>query len=312
MPGLFPPVNPDLRFHNYASFLRRRLGGAAARISVDAGFSCPNRDGTRGTGGCIFCNNESFTEGVLYPGLPVEEQVRRTISNQGRLKAFPRLLVYFQPYTNTHAPPEVLERTFRAAFCHPDVVGIVVGTRPDCLGAPVLDVLESIAANRYVSVEIGLQSISDDVLARINRGHTVAEFKDAVARVRRRGIDVTVHLICGLPWDTRENFVASAAFVSGLGVQGVKLHHLHVVTGSPLEALWRRGEVRVLEYREYVSACADFLELLSAEVAVLRLIGSAPREKLLAPVWGKGGREMSRDVAGELERRGAWQGCRRN
>jgi radical SAM protein (TIGR01212 family) len=241
----------------------------------------------------------------------VEEQVRRTIANNVRLKAFRRLLVYFQPYTNTYAPPEVLDRTFRAAFCHPDVVGIVVGTRPDCLGPPVLDVLEEIVGNRYVSVEIGLQSISDDVLAGINRGHTVREFTDAVAAVRRRGIDVAVHLICGLPGDTRENFVATAAFLSGLGVQGVKLHHLHVVAGSGLEPLWRRGEVSVPEYPEYVDACADFLELLCPEVAVLRLIGTAPREALLAPLWGKGGREISRDVAAELHRRGTWQGCRR-
>jgi len=300
-----------LRFHNYASFLRRRLGGPAARISVEAGFTCPNRDGTRGTGGCLYCNNESFTEGVLYPGLPVEEQVRRTIASHTRLKAFRRLLVYFQPYTNSHAPPEELERKYRAAFCHPDVAGIVVGTRPDCLGRAVLDVLEGIARDRYVSVEIGLQSISDDVLAGINRGHTVQEFTEAVSAARQRGIDVAAHLIYGLPGDTRENFVAAAGFLSDLGVQGVKLHHLHVVSGSGLEAPFRRGEVRVPEYGEYVGACADFLERLCPEIAVLRLMGTAPREMLLAPVWEKGSREMSRDVAAELQRRGTWQGSLR-
>jgi len=300
-----------LRFHNYASFLRRRLGGPAARISVEAGFTCPNRDGTRGTGGCLYCNNESFTEGVLFPGLPVEEQVRRTIASHARLKAFRKLLVYFQPYTNSHAPPEELERTYRAAFCHPDVVGIVVGTRPDCLGSAVLDVLEGIARERYVSVEIGLQSISDDVLAGINRGHTVQEFMEAVPAARKRGIDVAVHLIYGLPGDTRVNFVAAAGILSDLGVQGVKLHHLHVVSGSNLESPFRRGEVRVPEYGEYVGACADFLERLCPEIAVIRLIGTAPREMLLAPLWGKGSREMSRDVAAELQRRETWQGSLR-
>jgi radical SAM protein (TIGR01212 family) len=300
-----------LRFHNYASFLRRRLGGPVARISVAAGFTCPNRDGTRGTGGCLYCNNESFTEGVLYPGLPVEEQVRRTIASHARLKSFRRLLVYFQPYTNSHAPPEELERTYRAAFCHPDVAGIVIGTRPDCLGPKVLDVLEGIARERYVSVEIGLQSISDDVLAGINRGHTVREFTEAVPAVRRRGIDVGAHLIYGLPGDTRENFIAAAGFLSVLEVQGVKLHHLHVVSGSGLEAPFRRGEVRVPEYGEYVGACVDFLERLCPEIAVLRLMGTAPRGMLLAPVWGKGSREMSRDVAEELRRRGTWQGSLR-
>lgn len=278
---------------------------------MEAGFTCPNRDGTRGTGGCLYCNNESFTEGVLFPGLPVEEQVRRTIASRARLKSFRRLLVYFQPYTNSHAPPEDLERAYSAAFCHPDVVGIVVGTRPDCLGRGVVDLLDGVAREKYVSVEIGLQSISDGVLAGINRGHTVREFMEAVTAVRRRGIDVGVHLIYGLPGDTRENFVAAAGFLSDLGVQGVKLHHLHVVSGSGLASPFGRGEVRVPEYGEYVSACADFLERLSPEIAVLRLMGTAPPKMLLAPLWEKGSREMSRDVAAELQRRGTWQGSLR-
>ncbi len=172
------------------------------------------------------------------------------------------------------------------------------------------DVLLQVVFQSEIADCEGLFDI-DDVLAGINRGHTVQEFTDAVAAVRRRGIDVAVHLICGLPGDTRENFVATAAFLSGLGGQGVKLHHLHVVAGSGLEPLWRRGEVRVPEYPEYVGACTDFLELLCPDVAVLRLVGTATREVLLAPLWGKGGREVSRDVAAELHRRGTWQGCRR-
>lgn len=282
-----------------------------ARVSVDAGFTCPNRDGWRGTGGCAYCNNDSFTEGVLYPGLPVEEQVRRTIATHGRLRAFRRLLVYFQPSTNSYGPPGELDRTYRKAFSHPDVVGIVVGTRPDCLTEEVIDVLGEIGRNWYVSVEIGLQSISDAVLEAINRRHTVREFSDAVKSVRRRGIDVTAHLIYGLPGDSRENFVAAAGFLSDLDVQGVKLHHLHVVEGSPLAKAWKRGDVRVPGYEEYVGACADFLERLSPEIAVLRLIGTAPDRLLLAPVWPSGSREMSRDVAAELARRDTWQGSRR-
>jgi len=308
---LFPPLHPDLRFHNYASYLRRRVGGAAVRISVDGGFTCPNRDGSRGTGGCLYCNNDSFTGAILYPGLPVEEQVRRTILAPGRHRNARHFLVYFQRFSNSYAPPGELERLYRAAFCHPGVAGIVVGTRPDCLGPEVLDVLEGIGRTAYVSIEIGLQSKSDAVLAGINRGHTVDEFVAAVAAVRARGIDTGVHLIYGLPGDTRANFVETAGFLSGLDIQGVKLHHFHVVAGSPLANEWERGRVRVPEYGEYVSACADFLERLSPEVAVLRLIGSAPPGMLIAPLWEKGGREMARDVAAELERRGTWQGALR-
>ncbi len=308
---MFPPIHPNLRFHNYASYLRRRLGEAAVRISVDGGFTCPNRDGTRGTGGCDFCDNDSFTGGIRYPGLPVEEQVRRMILSPGRHRNYRRLLVYFQRFSNSYAPPEELDRLYRAAFCHPDVAGIVVGTRPDCLGEDVLDVLEGIGRSAYVFVEIGLQSKSDAVLARVNRGHTVDEFVAAVAAVRARGLDAGVHLIYGLPGDTRANFVETAGFLSGLDVQGVKLHHFHVVTGSVMARDWERGTVRVPEYGEYVSACSDFLERLSPEVAVMRLIGEAPPGRLVAPLWGKGGREMARDVAAELARRGTWQGALR-
>ena len=308
---MFPPIHPDLRFHNYASYLRRRLGETAVRISVDGGFTCPNRDGTRGTSGCVYCDNDSFTGGILFPGLPVEEQVRRTILSPGRHRNARRLLVYFQRYSNSYAPPEELDRLYRAAFCHPDVAGIVVGTRPDCLGEEVLDVLEGIGRNGYVFVEIGLQSKSDAVLARVNRGHTVSEFVAAVAAVRARGIDIGVHLIYGLPGDTRENFVETADFLSGLDVQGVKLHHFHVVAGSAMAREWEKGMVRVPEYGEYVSACADFLERLSSEIAVLRLIGQAPPGRLIAPLWEKGGREMAQDVAAELARRGTWQGALR-
>ncbi|GAB4364440.1 MAG: TIGR01212 family radical SAM protein [Deltaproteobacteria bacterium] len=305
------PLHPDLRFHNYATYLRRRIGEAAVRISVDAGFTCPNRDGTLGTGGCLYCNNEAFTPGILYPGLPVEEQVLRTIHSPGRHRSSRRLLVYFQKYTNSYAPPEELDRIYRSAFCHPDVAGIVIGTRPDCLGPAALDLLEEIARDRYVSVEIGLQSVSDEVLARIGRGHTVETFRAAVRELRRRGIDTGVHLIYGLPGDTRENFLAAADLLSDLEVQGVKLHHFHVVAGSGYEKIWRNGGVPVPTYDEYLRACVDFLERLSPEVAVLRLMGSAPDDLLLAPRWEKGSREMAQDVAAELLRRGTWQGIAR-
>jgi len=305
------PLHPDLRFHNYATYLRRRLGEAAVRISVDGGFSCPNRDGALGTGGCLYCNNDAFTPGILHPGLPVEEQVLRTIRSPGRHRASRRLLVYFQKYTGSYAPPEELDRIYRAAFCHPDVAGIVVGTRPDCLGPAVLDVLEGIARERYVSVEIGLQSISDEVLARVGRGHTVAAFRAAALELRRRGIDTGVHLIYGLPGDTRENFLAAADLLSELAVQGVKLHHFHVVAGSGFEKIWRNGGVPVPTYEEYLQACVEFLERLSPEVAVLRLMGSAPPELLLAPRWEKGSREMAQDLAREFHRRNSWQGVAR-
>lgn len=302
-----PPLHPGLRYHNYASYLRRRLGVPAARVCVDGGFACPNRDGTVGTGGCSFCDNDSFTPGIRFPGLPVSEQVRRSLapSDAGARR---RYLVYFQKFTGTHAPPELLRERYLDALRHPAVSGIVVGTRPDCLGAGVLDVLGEIARDRYVCVELGLQSMSDDVLRGVRRGHDVAAFGEGARALVRRGIDVGAHLIYGLPGDTRESFLSAAPFLSGVPVRGVKLHHFHVVRGAPVEAAWRRGEVAVPGYDEYVSACADFLERLSPEVAVMRMAGESPDSRLLAPRWGKRPREVARDVTALLAERGTFQG----
>ncbi|MBI5905662.1 MAG: TIGR01212 family radical SAM protein [Deltaproteobacteria bacterium] len=309
---ILPPLHPELRYHNYASYLRRRLGGTAVRIPVDGGFTCPNRDGTIGVGGCSWCNNDAFTPGIRFPGLPVEEQVRRSIQSPGRHHAFRRFLVYFQKFSNSYASPEELRRKYRAAFAHPDVAGIVVGTRPDCLGGGVLDVLSEVARDRYVCVEVGLQSMSDAVLRRMNRGHGVERFVEAASAVRDRGIDVGVHLIYGLPGDTRTRFLSAAPFLSRLGVHAVKLHHFHVVRGSSLEAAFHAGKVRTPAYDDYLSACADFLERLSPEVAVMRLMGEAPRHLLLGPRWEKGPRELASDLSATLASRGTRQGARWN
>jgi radical SAM protein (TIGR01212 family) len=311
-PSILPPLHLVLRYHNYGSYLTRRLGGPAVRIPVDGGFSCPNRDGAIGVGGCAFCNNDSFTPGIRFPGLPVAEQVRRTISAPGRHHAYRRFLVYFQKYSNSYGAPGELRRKYLAAFAHPDVAGIVVGTRPDCLGEAVLDVLSEISRDRYVCVELGLQSMSDAVLRRVNRGHTVETFATAAAALRDRGIDVGVHLIYGLPGDTAARFVSAAPFLSRLGVQGVKLHHFQVYAGSRMEEAYRGGAVKTPTYGEYLSACVDFLERLSPEVAVMRLMGTAPEPLLLAPLWDKGPREMAFDVTEELKRRGSFQGFLRN
>ena len=308
-PPILPPIHPVLRFHNYGSYLTRRLGGPAVRIPVDGGFTCPNRDGTIGVGGCAFCNNESFSPGIRFPGLPVEEQVRRAISAPGRHRAYRRFLIYFQKHSNSYAAPAELRRRYGAAFAHPDVAGIVIGTRPDCLGEEVLDVLSEISRDRYVCVELGLQSMSDAVLRGVNRGHTVEDFAAAAGALRDLGIDVGVHLVYGLPLDTKERFLSAAAFLSRLAVQGVKLHNLQIHAGTRMADAFRSGAVRVPGYDEYLCACVDFLELLAPEVAVMRLMASAPEQLLLAPHWERGPREMAADVTAELKKRGTFQGC---
>ena len=302
------PIHPELRYHTYASYLRRRFGGPVARIAVDGGFTCPNRDGARGTGGCAYCNNDAFSPVRGAAGVPVEEQVRRALAVGRRGRGAGRVLVYFQRFSGSYGAPERLERAYRAAFCDPAVVGIVIGTRPDCLGPDVLEVIGRLAKEHYVSVELGLQSMSDDVLSRINRGHTVRDFASAVPALRALGIDVAAHVINGLPGDSPEGFASAAPFLSGLGVCGVKLHHFHVVRGSGIEEAWRSGGVAVPDYGDHVRAAAEFIGRLSPQAAVLRLVASAPRDLLLAPLWRRTAGEAARDVAAELARRGIRQG----
>lgn len=311
-PDIPEPLNPELRYNNYGGWIRRRLGASAIRVGVDGGFSCPNRDAG---GGCSYCNNEGFTPGIRHPGLPVAEQLAAGIerARSGRKAAWAaraglRFLAHFQRYTNTHAPVERLAGLYREALDVPGVAGLVVGTRPDCLADGVVELLAGIARDRYVMVEVGLQSASDAVLRRIGRGHTVDDFRRAVGALRASGIDVGVHMIFGLPGDTPEGFVAAAGLLSSLDIQGVKLHHFHVVAGTRAEAEWRAGAIGVPGYGEYVAACADFLERLSPGIAVMRLSGEATEGLLLAPRWANDGERLAHDVTRELTRRGTYQG----
>lgn len=308
-----PPLNPELRYNNYGAWIRRRTGFSAIRVGVDGGFSCPNRD-ARGEG-CFYCNNEGFTPGIRHGSLPVVEQLRLGIerAGAGRKAAWAgrrglRFHAYFQRFSNTFGPPESLDRLYREALSCPEVEGLVVGTRPDCLGPGVIDVLAKIARDRYVMVEIGLQSTSDAVLSRIGRGHTAADFDRAARAVRAAGIDVGVHLIHGLPGDTACGFVEAARYLSALDVQGVKLHHFHVVAGTRAEREWHEGRIGVPGYDAHVTACADFLERLSPGIAVMRLSGEASDGLLLAPRWADDGERFAHDVTRELARRDSYQG----
>jgi radical SAM protein (TIGR01212 family) len=309
-----PPLNPELRYHNYGAWIRRRTGFAAIRVGVDGGFSCPNRD-ARGEG-CFYCNNEGFTPGIRHGGLPVAEQLRLGIerAGAGRKAAWAgrkgyRFHAHFQRFSNTFGPPESLDRLYREALAVPGVEGLVVGTRPDCLEPDVVDVLAKLARDRYVMVEIGLQSTSDPVLSRIGRGHAAADFERAVRAVRAAGIDVGVHLIHGLPGDTAAGFVEAAGYLSSLDVQGVKLHHFHVVAGTRAEREWRAGLIGVPDYGGHVSACAGFLERLSPGIAVMRLSGEASGGLLLSPRWAHDGERLAHDVTRELARRDSFQGA---
>ncbi len=305
-----PYLHPQLRINSYGHYLRRRFGCRVSKVNVDAGFTCPNRDGSKGSGGCIYCNNVSFSPKDTQAVIPLEEQMKHGMAyHRTRLRSS-KFIVYFQKYTNTYASADLLENLYRRALAHPDVIGISVGTRPDSLTAEAIELLTAIAREKYVCLELGLQSINDGILTRINRGHTLEDFVDAVQRAAGRNLDICAHLIYGFPGENPTEFLKSADLIASLPIDSVKLHQLHAVEGTELAEMYRRGEFVPQTLAEYIAVAADFLELLPSRVTVQRLYGSAPLAIRVAPQWGLKNNQMWFAVVNELRRRGSWQGCR--
>jgi radical SAM protein (TIGR01212 family) len=288
--------------------LRERFGCRVRKVSVDAGFSCPNRDGTLGVGGCIYCNNDSFRPHRLNPGLPVAEQVERGIAHLKTRYGASKFIVYFQPFSNTHAPLEKLIPLYEAALGHQDVAGLSVGTRPDCIDNDKLAWFEETARRRFVMIEYGLQSVHDATLRRINRGHDYRCWVEAITRSRNRGIWLGTHVILGFPWETRAEVLQMAAALSGTGLDSIKIHHLHIVRDTPMALQHAQTPYRLLEYGEYLELVADFIERLSPAIRIERLFGHAPDRQLIGPRWDKPAAEIRRDIEQELTRRNTRQG----
>ncbi len=300
------------RYNHYGWYLRGRFGRRVFKIMVDGGFTCPNRDGAKGEGGCIYCNNEAFTVGIIGEGNSVSFQVNAALREKEGKKKYrdARFLVYFQKYSNTYGDVAYLERVYREALVSERIAGIVIGTRPDCIDGDVVTLLGRLGRETYLSVELGLQTVDDRVLSRVNRGHGFDDFIRAAALLKDAGIEFGAHLIYGLPGDSRESFIEGAKRVSDAGVSLVKLNHIHVVRDTELEEMWREGSFTPPTYDEYLAAVCDFLENLSPDATVARLIGTTPGKYLLAPKWEKGSAGFIQDVSGELNRRGTYQGIK--
>lgn len=303
-------IHKELRIHAYGSYLRRRFGCRVSKVNVDGGFTCPNRDGSRGTGGCIYCDNSSFSPKDTLPLIPIEEQMAAGMAYHRKRLGSEKFLVYFQKFTNTYAPTSRLSDLYRTALNHPDVLGLSIGTRPDSITDETIDLLSELARDRYVCVELGLQSMDDAILSGINRGHTLAEYLATVGRLSGRGIDICTHLIYGFPGETREGFLQSARMIAGLPVSSLKLHQLHAVEGTRLADMYREGSYTPITLAEYVGGVCDFLEELPARVSIQRLYGSAPLAIRVAPNWDLKNNQMWFTIVNELKRRGSWQGCR--
>lgn len=295
-------------YRDFNSYLRGLFGCRVHKISLDAGLTCPNRDGTLGTSGCIYCNPRGSGTGAARKGLSIKAQIRAAKSYlAGRYKA-KKFLAYFQSFTNTYAPLDTLRTLYAQALSDPDVVGLSIGTRPDCVPDPVLDYLKELSRTHLVWVEYGLQSAHDETLEKIRRGHDAACFIHAVERTRERGIPVCAHVILGLPGETLEHMMATARFLSRLDIQGVKIHLLYVVRGTVLESWYGQGRYRCLSREEYVRACASFLAHLPPQVVVQRVTGDPHPDELVAPLWALEKQHNLAALLTFMEREGLFQG----
>ncbi len=301
-------VHPDLRINSYGWYLRRRFGCRVSKVNVDAGFTCPNRDGSRGHGGCIYCDNTSFSPEATQADIPIEEQMAAGMEYHRNRLGSEKFIVYFQKFTNTYAPVERLAELYGRALSRDDVIGISIGTRPDSVTPEVADLLEEIAEKHYICLELGLQSMDDSILQMINRGHTLDEYVKAVELLSGRGIEICTHLIYGFPGEKRENFLRTADLISGLGVNSVKLHQLHAVKGTELARLYQKREFVPIPLKEYVDAACDFIERIPSRITIQRLYGSAPLDIRVAPNWDLKNNQMWYAVLNELKARDSWQG----
>jgi uncharacterized protein len=304
-PAPFPGGN---RYNAYGPFLKARFGCRVYKVTVDAGFTCPNRDGTVAVGGCTYCNNDSFNPGGTAQPRPIREQVREGIEYLKMRYRARKFIVYFQPYTNTHAVPQALGELYAMALDHPDVVGLAVGTRPDCIDDAKLELFQVLARDYFVTLEYGLESIYNKTLLKINRGHDFNCSLEAIRRTRNRGIWISAHLILGFPWETRNQMLQMASAVSNIGLDFLKLHHLHVVRNTALGREYEQSPFPLLGFEDYVDLVVDFLERLNPAVKLERLFGLAPEEYLLGPRWGKTKAEVQYAIETRLVCRDAYQG----
>ena len=298
-------------YNDYKSYLKNIFGEKVYKVSVRGGFTCPNIDGTVAKGGCTYCNNASFVPSYIKRVMSVREQIVKGIDFLSDRYGAEKFLAYFQSYSNTYDDPANLEELYREALSHDQIAGLVVGTRADCVPEPTLQLLDDIANDYYVSVEYGIESVSDETLERINRGHDHAALVDAIERSQNRGFHIGSHLILGFPWEERAQWLHTADVVSNLGVEYVKIHHLHVVKGTAMAEQYSEEPFDLFEFDEWVQLVADFIERLSPEIVVGRMSGGAPPDLLIAPDWGdKRHTHVVQEVIRELNQRGTGQGYR--
>jgi len=300
------------RYRKLSDYLRGKYGTRVHRLPINAGFTCPNRDGTISKGGCIFCEETGSGFGAMGEDVPISQQVRVMMERAVRRYKAEKFIAYFQAFSNTYAPLDVLRKKYESALVDDRIVALSVSTRPDLLQEEILDLLEEFKEKVDVMVEVGFQTSNYRTLMKINRGHTLAEFIDAVIRLKKREFEVVAHVILNLPWDDMIDVVESAKILSALKIDGVKCHSLYIVDGTPLGEMFKRGEIEICSLEEYVERVVRFLEYLDPRIVIHRLVADPPKDKVLFGNWGLDKRKILWMIEKELEQRDTYQGARFN
>ncbi|NLO02218.1 MAG: TIGR01212 family radical SAM protein [Bacteroidales bacterium] len=298
------------RYNDFPSYFKKVFSERVQKVSVDAGFTCPNRDGSKGVGGCTYCNNNSFKPSYCNLDIPVIEQVQQGINFFEKKYDSMRFLAYFQAYTGTYAPVKELKRLYDEALNHPKVIGLVISTRPDCISDELLDYLTDLKKRVYVMVEFGIESHLDRTLKIINRCHTFNDSVNALMQTSLRGINNCAHLILGLPGESRQDWLEQAVTISRLPVKNLKLHQLQIHKGTVMEKQFLQNPepFHIFSADEYTDLAINYLELLNPEIIVERFVSQSPKDMLIAPKWGLKNFEIVAKIEKRLLERDTWQG----
>ena len=299
---------PHQIYNDYGAWMRRQFPFRVQKISIDAGFSCPNRDGHISHGGCTFCDNRTFNPSYCQPSKSITEQI-----NEGKeffRHKYPdmKYLAYFQAFSNTYATLDTLQRRYEEALSAEDVVGIVIGTRPDCVSDEILNYLESLNQQTFMIVEYGIESVSDDTLRRVNRGHNFECSRRAIIETHNRGILTGAHIILGLPGESAEDNVRQADIISALPIDILKLHQLQIIRGTQLAAEYKRQPFNLYTADEYIDLCRRYIERLRPDMVLERFVSQSPKELLVAPKWGLKNYEFANRFVNYMKRMDSWQG----
>lgn len=299
---------PHQIYNDYGAWMRRQFPFRVQKISIDAGFSCPNRDGHISHGGCTFCDNRTFNPSYCQPSKSITEQI--TEGKEFFRHKYPdmKYLAYFQAFSNTYATLDTLQRRYEEALSAEDVVGIVIGTRPDCVSDETLNYLESLNRQTFMIMEYGIESVSDDTLRRVNRGHNFECSRRAIIETHNRGILTGAHIILGLPGESAEDNVRQADIISALPIDILKLHQLQIIRGTQLAAEYERQPFNLYTADEYIDLCRRYIERLRPDMVLERFVSQSPKELLVAPKWGLKNYEFANRFVNYMKRMDSWQG----